>query len=129
MREGALTRTRWRDTDSGIQIRFRENIPSLKVCDIVLGPHIQSEFVQAVRHHYWYQLFIDELPVWGMVGIMMQPEQATDGGAAGGGEQGECACAPARVRAARLTRSTQPSSTPTASSSLPTTKTASSKST
>ena len=28
----------------------------------------------AVRNHYWYQFFLDDLPIWGMVGELAAPE-------------------------------------------------------
>lgn len=31
-------------------------------------------FVNAVQKNYWYQMYIDELPVWGLVGEMSQDE-------------------------------------------------------
>lgn len=25
-------------------------------------------FIYAIRNHYWYQFYLDDLPIWGMVG-------------------------------------------------------------
>lgn len=32
-----------------------------------------EDFTEAVRRHYWYEFFADELPIWGFVGP--PPEQ------------------------------------------------------
>lgn len=34
--------------------------------------------MSAVSNHYWYQMFIDELPVWGMVGELVIPGYGKD---------------------------------------------------
>lgn len=32
-------------------------------------------FMHAISNHYWYQLFIDNLPLWGMVGELVLPDE------------------------------------------------------
>ncbi len=36
-----------------------------------------EEFLYAVRNHYWFQLYLDELPVWGMVGELPADAEAS----------------------------------------------------
>ena len=33
-----------------------------------LDAETAAQFEYAVRNHYWYQLYLDDLPIWGMVG-------------------------------------------------------------
>ena len=28
----------------------------------------QNYFIFAVKNHYWYQMYLDDLPIWGIVG-------------------------------------------------------------
>lgn len=45
-----------------------------KICDLELSSDSEKKFVHAVQNHYWYQMYIDELPVWGMLGEYMMAE-------------------------------------------------------
>ena len=38
------------------------------LCSQVLTKEQAALFEHAVLHHYWYQMYVDDLPVWGMVG-------------------------------------------------------------
>jgi transmembrane 9 superfamily protein 3 len=62
--------------DSGIQIQFGVNVPVTKLCSMKLDTKKADRFALAVKHHYWYQMYIDDLPLWAMVG-----EELTDAGA------------------------------------------------
>lgn len=42
------------------------------LCEKVLTFEEASLFAFAVQHQYWYQFFIDNLPVWGMVGEVVE---------------------------------------------------------
>ena len=52
------------------------DVPKKVVCDSVLNDGQAATFKKAVKKHYWYELFMDELPVWGFVGL--PPEEAKD---------------------------------------------------
>ncbi len=39
-----------------------------KICSIVLNKDYVEKFNYAVDNHYWYQLYLDDLPMWAMVG-------------------------------------------------------------
>ena len=43
---------------------------------MVLNDNQAALFKKAVKQHYWYELFMDELPVWGFVGL--PPEEAKE---------------------------------------------------
>lgn len=57
-------------------------LPSLPVLPCIAPSHLclpflpapqVEDFTEAVRRHYWYEFFADELPIWGFVGP--PPEQ------------------------------------------------------
>lgn len=35
-------------------------------CEIELDKAKRDAFVYAIKNHYWYQMYIDDLPIWGM---------------------------------------------------------------
>lgn len=65
--------------NSDLPLRFKENVEETKVC--VMGPLDEPSaqlLAFAVSNHYWYQLFIDELPIWGMVGEILAEEEVIE---------------------------------------------------
>ncbi|XRB06730.1 transmembrane 9 superfamily member [Pycnococcus provasolii] len=65
--------------DSQLEMRFRVDIPKRALCQDPLDEKKVEHFKYAVQHHYWYELFVDDLPIWGFVG-----EHVTEGGESGG---------------------------------------------
>jgi len=53
---------------SDMQVFFKRDIPDTQICEKVLTVDEVEKFKVAVRNQYWYQLFFDDLPIWGMVG-------------------------------------------------------------
>lgn len=53
---------------SGFEIHFRANSPKSPYCGVDLNEEKLQAFVYAVKNHYWYQMYLDDLPVWGIVG-------------------------------------------------------------
>lgn len=55
-------------SDSGISVAF--NVPTAKspLCTFTLDADSAAQLSKLVAREYWYQLYVDELPVWGMVG-------------------------------------------------------------
>ncbi|PRP79188.1 transmembrane nine 1 [Planoprotostelium fungivorum] len=54
---------------SPIKIQYKVDVPTKSIC----GPRTLSKkdverFDYAIRRSYWYQMFLDDLPIWGMVG-------------------------------------------------------------
>ncbi len=47
-----------------------------EVCTLLLTDDNVKVFKHAVRRHYWYELFLDNLPIWGFVGP--PPEKTKD---------------------------------------------------
>jgi len=54
--------------DSQIDIRFRIDVDDKAVCTTTLGKKEVKHFHDAIRHHFWYELFMDDLPIWGFIG-------------------------------------------------------------
>lgn len=54
---------------SGLAIQFRAPVRDhSKICSMTLTDDTVQQLQYAVRNHYWYQLYMDDLPIWGMVG-------------------------------------------------------------
>jgi hypothetical protein len=45
-----------------------EPVPLTNICSQKLTPADAAEFSSAIAQRYWYELFVDDLPVWGFVG-------------------------------------------------------------
>ncbi|XP_076811216.1 transmembrane 9 superfamily member 3-like [Clavelina lepadiformis] len=53
---------------SGLDIKFKEPILMTKYCEIEVDQKKYDQFVYAIKNHYWYQMYMDDLPIWGIVG-------------------------------------------------------------
>ncbi|XP_046853365.1 transmembrane 9 superfamily member 3-like [Xenia sp. Carnegie-2017] len=53
---------------SGIDIDFTVDMPRSKVCEMDVNEEIFQSLKYAVDNHYWYQMYIDDLPIWGIIG-------------------------------------------------------------
>lgn len=53
---------------SGLDIHFKANMAKNQYCEVDLNEEMLQAFIYAVKNHYWYQMYIDDLPVWGIVG-------------------------------------------------------------
>lgn len=61
--------------NSFISYLYSGNVNREDVCDIVLDAASAAEFELAVDQQYWYELILDGLPMWGMVGEVLRDEQ------------------------------------------------------
>lgn len=43
-------------------------ISNTPYCEVELNDERLKAFTYAVKNHYWYQMFLDDLPIWGVVG-------------------------------------------------------------
>ncbi|CAH0518963.1 unnamed protein product [Peronospora belbahrii] len=59
--------------NSGLQLKFGINTPKTTLCQQILTDADALQFGEAVDEHYWYQMSVDDLPVWGLVGKVMKP--------------------------------------------------------
>lgn len=44
---------------------FTENAEKMEFCKKTLSEEDYKQFVYAVRNNYWYQMYLDELPMYG----------------------------------------------------------------
>jgi len=61
---------------SGMDIDYRADVSKIQYCEVTLTAEKYQAFVYAVKNHYWYQMYIDDLPIWGIVGEI---EEGGDG--------------------------------------------------
>jgi transmembrane 9 superfamily member 3 len=47
---------------------FAANVAKNAYCSISLDDSNLEKFIYAVANHYWYQMYLDDLPIWGIVG-------------------------------------------------------------
>jgi len=57
-----------RPTKTLYNIRFREDISWRQLCKLQLTPTQTSKFKQAIVDDYYFEMMLDELPIWGYVG-------------------------------------------------------------
>lgn len=53
---------------SGMTFEFQKDIEKTTICKITLSKEQAKQFRHAIVNKYWYQLFFDDLPIFGMVG-------------------------------------------------------------
>ena len=53
---------------SGVSIAFRGDYTKTEYCSVDLTKEKYELFAYAIKNHYWYQMYIDDLPIWGIVG-------------------------------------------------------------
>ena len=49
-----------------------ENVKKQEFCSVILDELKHKSFMYAVKNHYWYQMYIDDLPIWGKCGKIYQ---------------------------------------------------------
>ncbi|KAK9758162.1 hypothetical protein RND81_01G211600 [Saponaria officinalis] len=54
--------------DSQLDIKFRKNVEKTSMCELELDASKARQFKDAIENFYWFELFIDDLPLWGFVG-------------------------------------------------------------
>lgn len=53
---------------SGLDISFKDPTMKKVYCSIDITEDKLKAFTYAIKNHYWYQMYIDDLPIWGIVG-------------------------------------------------------------
>ncbi|KAK4800721.1 hypothetical protein SAY86_021208 [Trapa natans] len=54
--------------DSQIEIKFRRNVNKATICHLELDESKVRHFKDVIENNYWFEFFIDDLPLWGFVG-------------------------------------------------------------
>src|SRR5882757_66683 len=44
------------------------NVGQTPYCEVKLNDEKLQAFIYAVKNYYWYQMYIDDMPIWGIVG-------------------------------------------------------------
>ncbi|TPP57914.1 Transmembrane 9 superfamily member [Fasciola gigantica] len=53
---------------SGISIRYKVDVQSAPVCSITVTQKVRDRLRDAIVDQYWYQMYLDDLPIWSVVG-------------------------------------------------------------
>lgn len=53
---------------SGLHMDFHNHISKTEYCSVDLDEEKLAAFIYAVKNLYWYQMYVDDLPIWGIVG-------------------------------------------------------------
>lgn len=53
---------------SGLDMSFKRERERTVYCEVTVADEKLEAFEYAVRNQYWYQLYLDDLPAWGLVG-------------------------------------------------------------
>ncbi|XP_073308913.1 transmembrane 9 superfamily member 1-like [Primulina huaijiensis] len=54
--------------DSRIDIKFQKPVDKTTICEIELDEAHATQFKDAIERIYWFEFFMDDLPLWGYVG-------------------------------------------------------------
>lgn len=54
--------------DSQVLIKFQKNVDRGTICTLDLDDAKVKRFTDAIENSYWFEFFIDDLPLWGFVG-------------------------------------------------------------
>jgi len=61
--------------NSGLKLHFPDDEDRELVCELTLDGETATTFESMVDQQYWYELFLDDLPMWGMVGEVLRDEE------------------------------------------------------
>eukprot|EP00201_Polytomella_parva_P019090 CAMPEP_0175051062 /NCGR_PEP_ID=MMETSP0052_2-20121109/7589_1 /TAXON_ID=51329 ORGANISM="Polytomella parva, Strain SAG 63-3" /NCGR_SAMPLE_ID=MMETSP0052_2 /ASSEMBLY_ACC=CAM_ASM_000194 /LENGTH=377 /DNA_ID=CAMNT_0016315301 /DNA_START=82 /DNA_END=1212 /DNA_ORIENTATION=+ len=64
--------------NSQLDIKFKKDVSSMAICTTRLNEHRREVFNSAIHRHYWYEFFVDDLPVWGFVGELKKDENGEE---------------------------------------------------
>ncbi|GLU06719.1 hypothetical protein SLE2022_237210 [Rubroshorea leprosula] len=54
--------------DSQVDIKFKKNVEKRTICSLELDEAKVKQFKEAIENLYWFEFFIDDLPLWSFVG-------------------------------------------------------------
>jgi len=57
--------------NSGIPVKFKQNQGKSSLCTMTIDFEQSLALVKSIEEKYWYQMYVDDLPLWGMVGDML----------------------------------------------------------
>uniref|UniRef100_A0AC35U8I9 Transmembrane 9 superfamily member n=1 Tax=Rhabditophanes sp. KR3021 TaxID=114890 RepID=A0AC35U8I9_9BILA len=53
---------------SGLEMKFKTNAKSSSICKKTITNNEFLQFSYGIEHNYWYQMYMDDLPMWNPVG-------------------------------------------------------------
>ncbi|CAN6584549.1 unnamed protein product [Malus baccata var. baccata] len=65
--------------DSQIEIKFQKNVDRATICQLELDDQKVKQFKDAIENNYWFEFFMDDLPLWGFVGDLQQDKNSGNG--------------------------------------------------
>ncbi|XP_010272575.1 PREDICTED: transmembrane 9 superfamily member 1-like [Nelumbo nucifera] len=65
--------------DSQIDIKFQKNVDRATICELELNAAKVKQFKDAIENTYWFEFFMDDLPLWGFVGDL-HPDKNSESG-------------------------------------------------
>ncbi|GLT42736.1 hypothetical protein SLA2020_167220 [Shorea laevis] len=65
--------------DSQIDIKFRKNVDKNTICQLELDDAKVKQFKDAIENSYWFEFFVDDLPLWGFVGELRSDKNSDNG--------------------------------------------------
>ncbi|KAF2293867.1 hypothetical protein GH714_005274 [Hevea brasiliensis] len=65
--------------DSKIDIKFQRNVDKGTICSLEIDEAKVKQFKDAIENNYWFEFFMDDLPLWGFVGEL-HPDKNSDNG-------------------------------------------------
>ncbi|KAL1366013.1 hypothetical protein HN51_013926 [Arachis hypogaea] len=65
--------------DSQLEIKFQKHVEKTVFCQIALDEAKVKQFKDAIENNYWFEFFMDDLPLWGYVGEL-HPDKNSDNG-------------------------------------------------
>ncbi|KAL1222853.1 Transmembrane 9 superfamily member 1 [Cardamine amara subsp. amara] len=65
--------------DSEIPIKFSKNVDRNVICKLELTEVKVKQFKDAIESSYWFEFFVDDLPLWGFVGEL-HPDKNSENG-------------------------------------------------
>ncbi|KAG6406936.1 hypothetical protein SASPL_134553 [Salvia splendens] len=63
--------------DSQIDIKFKKDVGKTVICEIELDAAKVKQFKDAIDNSYWFEFFMDDLPLWGFIGEVL-PDKNRD---------------------------------------------------
>ncbi|XWS62826.1 hypothetical protein CRYUN_Cryun06bG0043900 [Craigia yunnanensis] len=65
--------------DSHIDIKFLKNVDKSTICKVELDEAKVKQFKDAIENSYWFEFFVDDLPLWGFVGELHLDKNSDNG--------------------------------------------------
>ncbi|KAG5248484.1 transmembrane superfamily member [Salix suchowensis] len=65
--------------DSQVDMKFGKNVDKAVICHLELDEAKVKQFKDAIENNYWFEFFVDDLPLWGFVGELHPDKNGENG--------------------------------------------------